>query len=109
MIILWAKIYKLILRRNQLSASIRAELANRCLSPLEKYFKNTEDEYQVKSMEQREMDKQRIGSLIKQLAEKNLEIANTIQEESRGASKMLFMITLLKGEKNPRKSFVVGD
>lgn len=47
----------MILRWNQLSASIWAELANRCLSPLEKYFKNSEDEYQLKSMEQWEMDK----------------------------------------------------
>ena len=40
--------------------------------------------------------------MIKQLAEKNLEIANIIQEECRGPAKMLFMITTLKGEKHPR-------
>lgn len=57
MIGLWAKIFKLVHQRNQLSSTIRAELSRRCLSPIEKYFKDSEDEYELQAKEAREKDK----------------------------------------------------
>lgn len=43
------------------------------------------------------------------LAEKNQEIANLIEEEQHGRCKLLFMITVLKGEYGVKRGFVFCD